>query len=317
MKSPSILPRAARIFVCGHRGMVGSAVLRALAARGHTAPLLRTHAELDLCDSAAVDRFFQEERPEIVIHCAARVGGIHANRSYPAEFIQQNLAMALNVVHSAWRHGTGRLLYLGSSCIYPREAPQPMTEDSLLTGPLETTNEAYALAKIAGLKLCQHYRAQYGVCYHSAMPTNLYGPGDNYHPEHSHVIPGLMRRFHAAKVEGAPQVTLWGTGTPRREFLHVDDLAEGLLLLLEQENPPDLVNIGCGEDLTIRELAGHVAEAVGYRGNIVLDPTMPDGTPRKLLDISRMRSLGWSPRIGLREGLAATYSDFLSGHREA
>jgi GDP-L-fucose synthase len=296
--------------------MVGSAVLRALKAAGRNDLLTRTRAELDLCDAAAVDAFFAREKPETVIHCAARVGGIHANRTYPAEFIHENLAMAMNVIHSAWRHGVKRLLFLGSSCIYPRDAAQPMREDCLLTGPLESTNEAYALAKIAGLKLCQHYRAQYGVCFHSAMPTNLYGPGDNYHPSHSHVIPGLIRRFDEAKRAGADAVTIWGSGRPRREFLHVDDLAAGLLRLLEVDNPPDWVNLGCGEDVTILELAGKVAAAVGYTGRIELDPSMPDGTPRKLMDISRMRALGWEPRIALDDGLRATYADFLRGHRE-
>jgi GDP-L-fucose synthase len=296
--------------------MVGSAVLRALTACGQTEILTRTRAELDLCDAAAVDAFFAREKPETVIHCAARVGGIHANRTYPAEFIHENLAMAMNVIHSAWRHGVKRLLFLGSSCIYPRDAAQPMREDCLLTGPLESTNEAYALAKIAGLKLCQHYRAQYGVCFHSAMPTNLYGPGDNYHPSHSHVIPGLIRRFDEAKRAGADAVTIWGSGRPRREFLHVDDLAAGLLRLMEVDNPPDWVNLGCGEDVTILELAGKVAAAVGYTGRIELDPSMPDGTPRKLMDISRMRALGWEPRIALDDGLRATYADFLRGHRE-
>jgi GDP-L-fucose synthase len=296
--------------------MVGSAVLRALTACGQTEILTRTRAELDLCDAAAVDAFFAREKPETVIHCAARVGGIHANRTYPAEFIHENLAMAMNVIHSAWRHGVKRLLFLGSSCIYPRDAAQPIREDCLLTGPLESTNEAYALAKIAGLKLCQHYRAQYGVCFHSAMPTNLYGPGDNYHPSHSHVIPGLIRRFDEAKRAGADAVTIWGSGRPRREFLHVDDLAAGLLRLMEVDNPPDWVNLGCGEDVTILELAGKVAAAVGYTGRIELDPSMPDGTPRKLMDISRMRALGWEPRIALDDGLRATYADFLRGHRE-
>jgi GDP-L-fucose synthase len=298
-----------KIYVAGHRGMVGSAVARALGAAGFNNLVTRTRAELDLCNQAAVEAFFAEEKPEVVVHCAARVGGIHANRTFPAEFIYENLAVALNVVHSAWRQGTQRLLFLGSSCIYPREAPQPMHEDALLTGPLEPTNEAYALAKIAGLKLCQHYREQYGVCFHSAMPTNLYGPGDNYHPEHSHVIPGLLRRFHQAAREQAESVTLWGTGTPRREFLHADDLAAGLLHLLQCEDPPHVVNIGSGTDLPILELAELIAETVGFKGHLVTDPSMPDGTPRKLLDISRIRALGWEPTIPLREGLAHTYAD--------
>jgi len=307
-----------RIFVAGHRGMAGSAVARALRAKAPAADLLtRTRAELDLRDAAATAAFFARERPDAVVLCAAKVGGIHANRSYPADFLYDNLAIAQSVIHAAWQAGVTRLLFLGSSCIYPRDAPQPLREEALLTGPLEATNEAYALAKIAGLKLSQAYRAQYGVCFHSAMPTNLYGPGDNYHPEHSHVIPGLIQRFHDAKIRGLDEVTLWGSGTPRREFLHVDDLAEALVRLLEIDNPPDWVNIGCGEDLGIRALADLVAETVGYTGRIVNDPSMPDGTPRKLMDSDRMRVLGWQPRIGLREGLASAYADFLQGHRGA
>ncbi len=305
-----------RIFVAGHRGMAGSAVARALRAKAPAAILLtRTRAELDLRDAAATAAYLARERPDAVVLCAAKVGGIHANRTFPADFLYDNLAIAQSVIHGAWQAGVTRLLFLGSSCIYPRDAAQPLREDALLTGPLEATNEAYALAKIAGLKLCQAYRAQAGVCYHSAMPTNLYGPGDNYHPEHSHVIPGLIHRFHDAKVRGLHEVTLWGSGQPLREFLHVDDLAEALVRLLEIENPPDWVNIGYGEDLSTRALADLVAETVGYRGRIVNDPTMPDGTPRKLMDSSRMRALGWQPRIGLREGLAAAYADFLQGHR--
>lgn len=309
MPPPSTPPT---LFVAGHRGMVGSAVVRALRQAGRDSILTRTRKELDLTHSEAVDAFFEREKPEEVIHCAAKVGGIHANRSFPADFMYDNLAVALNVIHSAWRHGVRRLLFLGSSCIYPREASQPITEEALLTGPLEPTNEAYALAKIAGLKLCQHYRAQHGVCFHSAMPTNLYGPGDHYHPEHSHVIPGLLRRFHEAKISRAESVTLWGTGTPRREFLHVDDLATALLRLLKCPNPPDVVNVGCGDDLPIRELATLVAEVVGYTGRIETDPSMPDGTPRKLLDISKIRNLGWNPSIPLKEGLQHTYADFLA-----
>lgn len=289
--------------------MVGSSLMRAYASRGDVDPVVRTRQELDLCDSTAVDAFFEAERPDAVVHCAARVGGIHANRSFPAEFMHENLAMAHNVIHSAWRHGAQRLLFLGSSCIYPRLAPQPIPEEALLTGPLEPTNEAYALAKIAGLEMCRHYRNQYGVCFHSVMPTNLYGPGDNYHPDHSHVIPGLLRRFHEAKVKGAPSVTLWGTGTPKREFLHVDDLAAALVRLMEVGNPPDLVNVGCGEDIAIRDLAELVKRVVDYPGTIELDTSMPDGTPRKLLDISRIRALGWSPSIPLEEGLRGTYRE--------
>ena len=253
-------------------------------------------------------------KPEVVVIAAAKVGGIHANATYPADFIYDNLMIAANLVHASFRNGVKRVLFLGSSCIYPRDTPQPMREESLLTGPLEVTNEAYAIAKIAGLKLCQHYRAQHGVLFHSAMPTNLYGPGDNYHPENSHVIPGLLRRFHEAKVNRAPQVTVWGSGTPRREFLHVDDLAGGALHLLGVENPPDWINIGCGEDVTIRELAQLVKETVGFEGGLVFDPSRPDGTPRKLMDSSRMTALGWKPRIALREGLREAYADFVKKH---
>jgi GDP-L-fucose synthase len=267
---------------------------------------------LDLCDQASVDAFFASEKPDIVVNAAGRVGGIHANDTYPAEFIRENLAINLNLVHLAWTNGVKRFLNLGSSCIYPREAQQPMKEDCLLTGPLEKTNEAYAIAKICGLELCRHYRHQYGVLFHSAMPTNLYGPGDNYHLENSHVLPALIRRFHAAKEEDAPQVTLWGTGKPRREFLHVEDLAAAILHLLTLENPPDWVNVGCGEDVSIRKLAEMVAEAVGYAGEIENDLSKPDGTLRKLLDVSCIRATGWEPIIPLREGIARTYQDFLN-----
>ena len=302
-----------KIYVCGHRGMVGSSVIRALQARGDAELVTRTHRELDLCNQADVEAFFAEVKPDVVIHCAAKVGGIHANRTFPAEFIYQNLAMSANVIHAAWKNGVERFVYLGSSCIYPREAPQPMNEDCLLTRPLEPTNEGYALAKIAGLKMCQFYRSQYGVCYHSVMPTNLYGPGDNYHPDHSHVIPGLIRRFNQARIDQAPSVILWGTGTPKREFLHVDDLANGILHVLDLEDPPDIVNIGYGEDIAIRDLAEMIKTAVGYEGRIELDPSMPDGTPRKLMDNSRIRALGWKPEINLKEGLNRTVKEFLAG----
>lgn len=300
-----------KIYVAGHRGMVGAAVVRALQAQGHTKLVTRTRAELNLCDAAATDTFFAAEKPEIVVVAAARVGGIHANNTYPAEFIYENLASAMNCVHTAYRHGVKRLLFLGSSCIYPKHAEQPMREDALLTGPLEPTNEPYAVAKIAGLKLCEYYRKQYGVCFHSAMPTNLYGPGDNYHPENSHVLPALLRRFHEAKAANAPGVTLWGTGSPMREFLHVDDLAAALVYLLELEEPPDLVNVGFGSDVTIKELAEIIRDTVGFEGQLIWDDTRPDGTPRKLMDSSRMRALGWEPKIDLPTGVRQTYQSYL------
>lgn len=305
-----------RIFVAGHRGMVGSAVVRALQQRGYNQLILRTRQELDLCDQAAVRAFFQKEKPEYVIVAAARVGGIHANNTFPAEFIHENLASAHNVIHESWSSGVKRLLFLGSSCIYPREAPQPMKEEHLLTGPLEPTNEAYAIAKIAGLKLCQFYRKQYGVLFHSAMPTNLYGPGDNYHPENSHVLPAMIRRFHEAKVQGTPSVTLWGTGSPRREFLHVDDLAEALLLVLQIDNPPDWINVGFGSDVTIRELAETVARVVGYQGEMRWDTSRPDGTPRKLMDSGKLFALGWKPRYDLESGIRHAYEAFLREEAE-
>ncbi|MDP0498274.1 MAG: GDP-L-fucose synthase [Verrucomicrobiota bacterium JB024] len=300
-----------KVFLSGHRGMVGSAIHRALLAQGHENFVLRTHAELDLCDAAAVEETLADEKPEVVIVAAARVGGIHANNTYPAEFIHENLASAHNLIHFSWKHGVKRLLFLGSSCIYPREAPQPMTEDCLLSGPLEPTNEPYAIAKIAGLKLCQYYRKQYGVLYHSGMPTNLYGPGDNYHPENSHVLPALLRRFHEAVEAGAPDVTLWGTGSPLREFLHVDDLAAASLHLLALDNPPDWVNVGFGSDVTIKELAETVRDVTGFKGELKWDTSKPDGTPRKLMDSSTIRATGWEPKISLREGIEKTYAAFV------
>lgn len=284
--------------------------MRALTQSGCRRIFTTPREETDLTRQAEVDAFLARTRPDTVIVAAAKVGGIHANATYPADFIYENLMIAANCVHAAYRAGVKRLLFLGSSCIYPRLAPQPMPEDCLLTGPLETTNEAYAVAKIAGLKLCQHYRAQHGVLFHSAMPTNLYGPGDNYHPSNSHVIPALIRRFHEAKVKNLSSVTVWGTGTPRREFLHVDDLAEGCLHLLQHDNPPDWINLGCGTDVSIRELAELVKETVGYAGDLAFDTTKPDGTPRKLLDVSRMTALGWQPSIPLRDGLQGAYADF-------
>ena len=292
--------------------MVGSALVREAEKRGGYTILTATRSELDLCNQQAAFEYLAKEKPDIVVIAAAKVGGIHANSTYPADFIYENLAIAANLVEGSRRAGVGRVLFLGSSCIYPKMAPQPMTEDCLLTSPLEATNEAYAIAKIAGLKLCQHYRAQHGLMYHSAMPTNLYGPGDNYHPENSHVIPALIRRFHEAKVRGDAAVTIWGTGTPKREFLHTDDLAEACFHLLGLENPPDWVNVGTGVDLSIRELAGLVAETVGFNGSILTDPSKPDGTPRKLMDISRIKATGWQPRVPFQEGLAAAYQDFLA-----
>jgi len=305
-----------KIFVSGHRGMVGSAIVRALEQRDALHILTRTRDELDLTRASLVEEYLQESKPDVVVVGAAKVGGIHANNTYPAEFIYDNLAIALNLIHASYKAGVRRLLFLGSSCIYPREAPQPIQEDYLLTSPLEPTNEAYAIAKIAGLKLCQYYRKQYGVMFHSGMPTNLYGPGDNYHPENSHVIPALMRRFHEARLKEDPEVTIWGTGSPRREFLHVDDLAAAILQLLEVDSPPDIVNIGCGEDITIAELAEQVKAAVGYAGKITYDTSKPDGTPRKLLDITRLKELGWQPAIPLDQGLKRTYQDFQTGYRE-
>ena len=291
--------------------MVGQSVQRALAKRGVENVITRTRQELDLCDQAAVNQFFKTQSIDIVIFAAAKVGGIHANSTYPADFIYQNLTVASNTIHAAFQNGVSRFLFLGSTCVYPRMAPQPMPESCLLTSPLEPTNEAYAIAKIAGLKMCKHYRAQHGVLYHSAMPTNLYGPGDNYHPEHSHVLPALIRRFHEAKRDGLAEVSIWGTGTPRREFLHVDDLAEGLLHLIQLSDPPDLVNVGTGTDISIADLAKMVAEIVEYQGKIVVDPSKPDGTPVKRTDCTLIHSTGWSAEIELEAGIQRTYQDFL------
>ena len=296
--------------------MVGSALVRRLRGEPGVTLLLRTRSELDLMDQAAVEAFFDAERPDAAVIAAAKVGGIHANSTYPAQFLHDNLAIALNTIHGARRAGVGRLLFLGSSCIYPKHAAQPMTEDCLLTGPLEPTNEAYAIAKIAGLKLCQFYRREHGVLFHSAMPTNLYGPGDNYHPENSHVLPALIRRFHEAGKGGAAEVRAWGTGSPRREFLHVDDLADACAFLLRLGDPPDWINVGTGSDVTIRELTEVVARVTGFKGRITWDASRPDGTPRKLLDVSRMTALGWRARIGLEDGIASAYRSFLS-EREA
>ena len=299
-----------RLFISGHRGMVGSALVRHAEKSGSFDILTASRDQLDLCDQRAVFDFLATQKPDIVIIAAAKVGGIHANATYPADFIYQNLAIAANLVEGARLASVPRVLFLGSSCIYPKLAPQPMPEECLLTSPLESSNEAYAIAKIAGLKLCQHYRAQHGLLYHSAMPTNLYGPGDNYHPENSHVIPALIRRFHEAAERGDPSVTIWGTGTPRREFLHTDDLAAACFHLLSLDNPPDWVNVGTGSDLTILELAQLVAKTTGFTGEILTDPSKPDGTPRKLLDISKIAATGWQPVIPFEAGLAAAYQDF-------
>jgi len=291
--------------------MVGSALLRALRNRGFDHLPTVSRSEVDLTRQADVEDYLAELRPDVMVIAAAKVGGIHANDTYPANFIYENLMIAANLIHGAFKAGVPRVLFLGSSCIYPKNAPQPMPEDCLLTSPLEPTNEAYAVAKIAGLKLCKYYRKQHGVLFHSAMPTNLYGSGDNYHPENSHVIPGLIRRFHEAKVSDAPQVQIWGTGTPRREFLNVDDLAEGCMRLLVEADPPDWVNLGAGIDIAIIDLANLIAKTIGYNGEINTDPSKPDGTARKLMDNSRMAALGWSPKISLEEGLAAAYDAFL------
>ena len=308
-----------RIYVAGHRGLAGSALVRRLRTKGYSSLITRTHAELDLADGAAVREFFGREKPEVVLLAAAKVGGILANDTYPAQFIHENLAIQTNVIHEAFRAGVGELLFLGSSCIYPRDCPQPIKEEYLLTGPLEPTNRPYAIAKIAGIEMCWSYNRQYGTRYLCAMPTNLYGPGDNYDLQASHVLPALIRKFHEAKLRNDRSVTVWGTGAPRREFLHADDMAQACIHLIERSaevrarlgaQRPPLVNVGCGEDLTIRELAVAVREAVGSEADIVYDRSKPDGTPQKLLDISLVRSLGWRPSIGLAEGLRSTYESF-------
>ncbi len=313
-----------KIYVAGHRGMVGSAIVRNLEAKGFSNIITRTHAELDITNQAAVQAFFETEKPDQVYLAAAKVGGIYANNTFPAEFIYENLMMEANIVHQAFMSGVKKLLFLGSSCIYPKLAPQPMSEDALLTGKLESTNEPYAIAKIAGIKLCESYNRQYGnshgIDYRSVMPTNLYGPGDNYHPENCHVIPALIRRFHEAKVSNAPEVVIWGTGTPRREFLYVDDMAAASVFVMEldkktydeQTDPMQShINVGFGSDVTIAELATAVGEAVGYEGSIGFDVSKPDGTPRKWMDSSKLNSLGWQAKVGLKEGLAAAYAEML------
>jgi len=308
---------AAKIYVAGHRGMVGSAIVRALRTVGHTAVVTRTSAELDLRDGAATRAFLAAEQPATVVMAAARVGGIKANSTEPYDFLYDNLVMAANVIDGSRRAGVRKLLFLGSSCIYPKMAPQPMREESLLTGPLEVTNEAYAIAKIAGIKLCDHARAQYGCDFISAMPCNLYGTGDNFSLENSHVLPALIRKMHEAKVRGDTSLRLWGTGTPLREFLHADDLAEACVLLLERYSQAGHINVGSGEELSIRQLADLIAQVVGFTGRFEFNPSMPDGTPRKLMDVSRIRALGWKPRIALTEGIRSAYAWYLANAAEA
>lgn len=322
------MEKTAKIYVAGHRGLVGSALTRNLQAKGYTNLVTRTHAELDLTDQQAVNQFFETEKPEYVFLAAAKVGGIHANNTYPAEFIRDNLMIQSNVIHAAYQNQVKRLLFLGSSCIYPKLAPQPLKEESLLTGPLEETNRPYALAKIAGIEMCWSYNRQYGTQYLAVMPTNLYGPGDNYHPENSHVIPALIRKFHEAKVIGAPIVSVWGTGTPRREFLFSEDMADACIFLMslpdnkyEQLLANDesktkslkvpLINIGIGEDVSIYELAETVKTVIGYNGKIIFDPNKPDGTPRKLMDVEQLELLGWQAVISLKQGIELAYKDFL------
>jgi GDP-L-fucose synthase len=310
-----------RIYIAGHRGLAGSALVRRFQARGYRNLILRTHAELDLIDAAATQRFFEAERPEVVVLAAAKVGGILANNTYPADFVRDNLAIQTNVIHEAWRAGVNKLLFLGSACIYPRDCPQPIKEEYLLTGPLEPTNRPYAIAKIAGIEMCWSYNRQYGTRYMCVMPNNMYGPGDNYDLQSSHVLPALIRKFHEAKGQGDKTVKVWGTGTPRREFVYSDDTADACIHLLELPDPtverllrgshPPLLNIGWGKDLTISELASLVRSAVGSRAEVAHDQSKPDGTPRKLLDVSLMRSLGWQPRVPLAEGLGLAYASFL------
>jgi len=304
------LTQDSRIYVAGHRGLVGSAVVRSLKNHGFGNLIVRSHKELDLTEQSAVRKFFDDTRPEAVIMAAARVGGIHANNSHPAEFLRDNLLIQDTVIDAAYRSGVAKFVFLGSSCIYPKMAPQPIKEDYLLTGPLEPTNEWYAIAKIAGIKMCQAYRREYGFKAISLMPTNLYGPGDNFDLQSSHVLPALIRKFHEAKLRNDKYVEIWGTGTPRREFLHVEDLADAVLFLLQNYDAEPIVNIGWGEDLTIRELSEIIMSAIGYSGSLTFDHSKPDGTPRKLLDVSRLHSLGWRPRISLRAGIESTYAWF-------
>ena len=312
-----MMKKDAKIYVAGHRGMVGAAICRELERQGYTNIITRTHAQLDLCRQDAVDAFFAEEKPEYVFLAAAKVGGIQANSEAPADFMYQNMMLEMNVIYSAWRTGCRKLEFLGSSCIYPRMAPQPMKEDCLLTSPLEETNEAYALAKIAGLKYCAYLNKQYGTDYISVMPTNLYGPNDNYHPEHSHVLPALIRRFHEAKEAGAPSVTCWGDGSPLREFLYVDDLANLCVYLMNHYSGDETVNAGTGKEISIRELAELVARVVDYRGEILWDTSKPNGTPRKLLDVSKAAALGWRYEMELEDGIRLAYQDFLNNPMRA
>ena len=296
-----------RIYVAGHRGLVGSAIIRALEQNGFENLITRTHAELELLDAVAVQEFFAETKPEFVFLAAAKVGGIHANSTYPADFMRENLMIQTNVIHEAWRHGVEKLMFLGSSCIYPKLCPQPIKEEYLLTGELESTNDAYALAKIAGIKTCQSYNQQYGTNFISVMPANLYGINDNFHPDNSHVLPALIRKFHEAKLSNAESVSIWGNGTARREFLHTDDLAEAVLFLMENYDDSEIINVGCGEDQTIWELAETIKKVVGFSGRLDFDTSFPNGTPQKILDISKINSLGWKPRIPLKEGLKQVY----------
>lgn len=302
------MTKSESVFIAGHRGLAGGAILRELQAQGYTNLITRTRGELDLTEREKVRQFFENTRPAVVVVAAAKVGGIKANNDYPVEFLLENLKIQNNLIEAAADFGTRKLLFLGSSCIYPKFAPQPIAESSLLTGALEPTNEPYAIAKIAGIKLCQAYARQYGRNFISAMPTNLYGPGDNFDLQNSHVLPALLRKVHEATEAGAREVVVWGTGTPRREFLHVDDLAAACRFLIENYNSPEIVNVGCGEDVSIRELAELICDVVGFKGELVFDTTKPDGTPRKLLDVSRLQGLGWKPRISLREGVAQTYA---------
>lgn len=312
-----MMEKEAKIYVAGHRGMVGSAIVRALEKAGYHNIITRTHKELDLCRQQEVEDFFEKEKPDYVFLAAAKVGGIVANQEALADFMYDNMTLEMNVIHSAWKNQCKKLLFLGSSCIYPRMAPQPMPESCLLTSELEKTNEAYALAKISGLKYCEYLNRQYGADYISAMPTNLYGPNDNYHPTHSHVLPALIRRFHEAKVAGAEEVTCWGTGTPLREFLYVDDLADACVFLMNHYSGNEMVNVGTGKELTIKELTELTAKVIGYTGRINWDHTKPDGTPRKLLDVSKLKNLGWSYSTELEDGIRMAYEDFLNNPMRA